>query len=212
MPVAPPMAKAPIRDNLPAGAYAIRVGQNQQIWRFRESDDPFSDDLEWERVGERTIDSVPKSRYDGGRWEADDDGDIWFYVEDIKPEKEPEKTQTQLDETPPYALRIRGSDTRPSDITGNTQADVFADTIEVLIEKYELNEILDFPFVPGYKNAVVNDEPRHPNGEEMERNRAIVGGEYYVSTQPTKDQKKGYLKEFEQLTGATITFEKGWED
>ena len=206
------MARQPQRDNVKAGTYAIRVGQDQQIWRLRESDDPYSDELKWEKVGERSIGSVPKSSYDGGRWEADDDGDIWFYVEDIKPEKEPDTTQAQLDKTAPYSLVVRGPDGQRDHITGNMQADVFGEAVETLIEDYGLAEKLDLPYVPGYKNAVLNDEPRNPNGEEMERTRSIAGGEYYITTQPTKEQKRDYLNEFAQLTGVTIDFENGWED
>lgn len=206
------MASKPQRDNVKAGTYAIRVSRDQQIWRLRESDDPFSDDLMWEKVGERSIDSVPKSDYDGGRWEADDDGDIWFYVEDIQPEKEPDTTQAQLDDTAPYSLVITGDDGKKHHITGNMQADVFGDAVETLFNDYGLAEKLDLPFVPGYKNAVVNDEPRHPNGDEMERTRSIAGGDYYISTQPTKEQKRTYLNDFAQLTGVTIEFKSGWED
>lgn len=205
------MATEPQRNNVPTGTYAIRVGENQQIWRLRESDDPFSDDLEWEKVGERSIDTVPKSSYDGGRWEVDGDGEIWFYVENIEPEKDPKPKQTQLDETAKYTLNLTGPDGRPHRLAGSMQADVFAEAVETLIEEYNLIDELDLPFVPGYKNAIVHNEPRHPDGSEMERSRAIVGGDYYISTQPTKEDKREYLEHFAQLVGAEIAFGNEWK-
>lgn len=211
MSVSPPMASKPQRDNVPSGTYAIRIGETQEIWRLRESDDPFSDSLEWEKVGKRSIDTVPKSSYEGGRWEADTDGEIWFYVEDIDPEKETEPRQIQLDESAPYSLELKTPDGKRKQISGGMQADVFEEVVELLIEDYGLAEKLDMPFVPGYKNSVIAEEPRHPNGEEMERARSIVGGEYYISTNPTKEQKREYLERFAGLTGSSIRFGNGWD-
>jgi hypothetical protein len=204
------MASKPQRDNVPSGTYAIRIGQTQEIWRLRESDDPFSDSLEWEKVGSREIDSVPKSSYEGGRWEADTDGDIWFYVEEIDPEREGEPKQTQLDDTAPYSLELTTPDGEKRHITGGMQADVFERVVEILIEEHGLADKLELPFVPGYKNAVIAEEPRHPNGDEMERARPIAGEDYYISTNPTKEQKREYLETFAELTGASIRFGNGW--
>lgn len=91
------------------------------------------------------------------------------------------------------------------------QADVFEEAVEILITECGLAEELDLPYVPGYKNAVLAEEPRHPNGEEMERTRTLAGGEYYISTSPTKEQKREYIEEFAALTGSTVTFVNGWE-
>lgn len=210
------MASKPQRDNVPAGTYAIRIGENQQIWRLRESDDPFMDDLEWEKVGERSIESVPRSDYEGGRWEAED-GDIIFYVEDIDPEKEPEspKKQTKLTQDAPYVLQVESADGTTKTISGSRQSDVFADTIEHLIDNYQLADELkkegDLPYVPGYKNAFVNDEPRHPNGDEMTRVKSICGGDFYVSTSPTKGQKVDTLDYFADLVNVDIHYKKGWD-
>jgi hypothetical protein len=212
MAMSPNMASKPQRDNVPAGTYAIRIGETQEIWRLRESDDPFSDSLEWEPVGSRAIDSVPKSSYEGGRWESDEDGDIWFYVEEINPEKEVEARQVQLEDTAPYSVELITPDGEHRRITGGMQADVFEEVIEVLITEFDLAKKLELPFVPGYKNAVITEEPRHPNGEEMERARALAGGEFYMSTSPTKEQKRDYLNTFADLTGSSIRFSNGWND
>jgi len=204
----------PPRENVPAGTYAINIAEEQRIWRLRESDDPFSDDLEWEMVGRRPLDSVPKSDYDGGRWEVDDQGEIWFYVEDIEPKEETEPRQAQLNDTAPFSLYVRGSQGRDH-VTGNTQADVFAGATEILIEKYELDRKLkesgQIPFVPGYKNAVLAKEPRNPDGEEIRRYRSIADESFYISTSPTKEQKQDYLEHFADLTGTSIDLGNGWD-
>lgn len=205
----------PPRENVPAGTYAIRVGEEQQIWRLRESDDPFSDDLEWEMVGRRPLNSVPKSDYEGGRWEADDQGNIWFYVEDIEPKSESGPKQAQLNDTAPFSLYIMGSGDSHH-ISGNTQADVFADATELLIEEYGLAEQLervgDIPYVPGYKNSVLAREPRNPDGDEMRRYRPIADEEFFISTSPTKGQKQDYLGHFADLADVSIEFGNGWDD
>ena len=205
------MASKPQRENVPSGTYAIRIGETQEIWRLRESDDPFLDSLEWEKVGSRAIGSVPKSSYEGGRWEADNNGNIWFYVENIDPEKKPDPQQVRLDDTAQYSLELTTPDGERRQMAGDRQADVFGDMVELLIEEYRLTEKLDIPFVPGYKNAIIAEKPRHPSGEEMGRFRNIAGGDYYVSTNPTKEKKREYLEKFAELTGASVRFGNGWD-
>lgn len=206
-----PGEKQPQRKNVPSGTYAIRIGATQLIYRLRESDDPFKDDLNWEKVGERDIDSIPKSTYEGGRWETDSDGDLWFYVEDIKPESDYESKQAKLNESASYSLEFLGPDGREYSFSASMQADIFQEVIEMLIEEYDLSSEINIPFVPGYKNAILNDEPRHPDGSEMERNRSISGGDYYISTAPTKEKKVEYLDEFAETVGGDIKFGTGWD-
>jgi len=204
----------PPRDNVPSGTYAIRVSEKQEIWRLQESDDPFSDDLDWEKVGQRQIDAIPKSDYKGGRWEAGASGDIWFYVEEINPQSEAAPRQAQLDDTASFSLHI-GGNSGAQEITGSTQADAWADAIEFLIKEYDLDERLEeegeLPYVFGYKNAFLAREPRNPDGSEMRRYRPIADENFYMSTSPTKEQKVESLEYFDKITGANIVFGNGWD-
>lgn len=205
----------PPRTNVPSGTYAIRVDEEQEIWRLQESDDPFSDDLDWEVVGKRAIDAIPRSDYKGGRWESGPEGEIWFYVEEINPQTEPEPSQQQLNDTAPFSLRIEGSKGTQK-CTGSTQADAWGDAVEFLIENYGLAEELEkeneLPYVFGYKNAFLAREPRNPDGSEMRRHRAIADEDFYVSTSPTKEQKRESLEDFAEITGANIVFGNGWDN
>lgn len=201
----------PPRDNVPSGTYAIRVDDEQEIWRLKESDDPFSDDLQWDIVGRRSIDAIPKSDYEGGRWESGN-GSIWFYVEEINPESE-EPKQIQLNDTSAFSLRISGKNGSKK-ITGNMQADVWADATEFLIKQYGLDEELEkegeMPYVYGYKNAFLAREPRNADGSEIRRHRPICDENFYVSTSPTKEQKVECLQYFADVVGADIVFGNGW--
>lgn len=217
MPVVSTMSQKPQREDVSVGTYAIRVGEETHvIWKRKKDDDPFSNELYWEKVGERDATSIPKSDYSGGSFAIDTDNDVWFYVEEIEPREDTRAIQTTIQQDiqnePDYALTVYDSESQEHHVTGSTQAAVFAKTIEVLIEEYNLLSHLRLPWVPGHKNAIINDEPNHPSGEEMGRFQGINDG-YYVYTSPMKQQKMEYITELvSRVPGVSAEFRQGWKN
>ena len=90
------------------------------------------------------------------------------------------------------------------------QGGLMAMVTEYLIEEHQLiDRLQQFPYVPGKKNAVLNDEPNHPNGEEMRLYRSIADG-YYVYTSLNKESKKRHLERFVECCDGSIEFAGRW--
>ncbi len=118
--------------------------------------------------------------------------------------------ENEWDEDSSYSLKLTVG-TEEQIITGSTQSEVLADTIEIMMMEYGLERELSIPYVPGDKNAVINDEPAHPDGREMGRKRDIAESKYFVNTEPTRELKMKYLEELADKVGASIKFRNGWK-
>ena len=108
-----------------------------------------------------------------------------------------------------YAV-ILENDTEDSRITGESQSDVMAKSIAHLIDTHDLiDELPEFPYVPGEKNAILNDEPEHANGEPMRLFEDLENG-YFVYTSLNKEAKWRYITEFAEACDLEADFQGPW--
>lgn len=92
----------------------------------------------------------------------------------------------------------------------DSQSDVMADAVEWLVSEQKLIEKLpSFPYVPGKKNAILNDGPIHANGEEMRLYRELDDG-YYLFTSLSKESKERYVRQFADMCGVDVKFDGAW--
>jgi len=89
------------------------------------------------------------------------------------------------------------------------QSKVMRDYVDHLIERHELLENIEIPYVPGSKNSLINKEPRHPNGEEMKGAHELSNG-LYLFTALNKHQKKKYMSLLAERAGCNMEFEGRW--
>ena len=110
-----------------------------------------------------------------------------------------------------YVIEIRDGETVLASFVDDNQSDVMADAVGHLTEEHDLISKLEpLPFVPGRKNAIINDEPVHPDGErEMEVYRELPGG-YYLCTKLGKSQKSRYVDRLADECGLDVDFEGHW--
>lgn len=91
-----------------------------------------------------------------------------------------------------------------------TQSDAMAKAVDHLIAEHGLIEKLpSFPYTPGKKHTILNDEPRHANGERMRQFQKLSAG-YYVFTSLNKESKKRYVRRFAEACGVEVEFEGAW--
>jgi len=109
-----------------------------------------------------------------------------------------------------YVVKIQNGEQTLSIFGDNYQSDVMADVVGYLIENHELIPEMDsIPYVPGSKNAVINDSPVHPDGREMETYRELPGG-HYLFTNLSKDDKMRYVRRFAEKCNLEVEFKNGW--
>jgi predicted type IV restriction endonuclease len=120
-----------------------------------------------------------------------------------------EEDPVREDSTGSYTVQI--SDGNGSmELGDNSQADLMAAVVDRLISNNGLIEEYEpLPYVPGNKIAILNDEPNHPNGEEMRLYREVGGG-YYVYSSLNKGDKKRHLRDFADACGVDIAFGGEW--
>lgn len=109
-----------------------------------------------------------------------------------------------------YQVTIRGGSEGGTTLAANSQSKLMGKTVNYLIERHNLiQQLPELPYVPGDKDAILNDEPKHSNGEEMRLYRELDGG-YYVYTSLNQDSKKRYLQQFARYCDLDIEFVGAW--
>ncbi|MCL7419205.1 MAG: hypothetical protein M8354_15420, partial [Halalkalicoccus sp.] len=72
-----------------------------------------------------------------------------------------------------------------------------------------IENLPSFPYVPGKKSAILNDEPAHRNGERMRQYRELENG-YYVYTSLNQESKKRQIRRFAEMCGVKVEFGGAW--
>lgn len=110
-----------------------------------------------------------------------------------------------------YIVEIFNGETALSRFADDNQSDLMAEVVNYLIENHDLiSELEPIPYVPGQKNALINDQPTHPDGErEMRTYRELTEG-YCLFTSFNKGDKKRHLESFAEKCGLDLQFEGSW--
>lgn len=201
-----------------SGSYAAYVTSDRfELFQKIQVENPLEDDgpqTQWKKVDSRT--TVPWLQTDWVSVDSDEGSGMWLLLSDIEgTAEEPRDTSGRqgLDSFHDYKLLI-GKEGDGWEVTADSQAGAFAEAVEVLIREYGLADYLaengEMPYVPGHR-AILNTEPRNPDGSEMRRPKEVVDGRYYVMTAYPKKQKKRYLEKFADRLGVEISFERGWD-
>jgi len=140
---------------------------------------------------------------------------------DADGKKSKRETTDSLDETPEevvdsdmdgeYVIEIRGNNSTLAVLDGDNQSDVMADAVDYLIQNHNLiSRIEPLPYVPGNKNALINDQPVHPDDErDMRTHRELTNG-YYLFTSFNKRDKKRHIERLADKCNLAIESKGGW--
>lgn len=110
-----------------------------------------------------------------------------------------------------YIIEIQRDNSTIVIFDNDEQSGVMADTVDYLIQNHNLISRLEpLPYVPGKKNALINDKPIHPDsGLGMRTYRELTGG-YYLLTNFGKKSKKRYMQQLANKCNLTIESKGGW--
>lgn len=110
-----------------------------------------------------------------------------------------------------YIIKILNSSSPIGIFSDDNQSDAMAKATNYLIENHDLISVLKpLPYVPGRKNALINDQPVHPDGKgEMRTHRELTNG-YFLFTSFNKRDKKRHVRRFSEKCGLEVEFEGGW--
>lgn len=102
---------------------------------------------------------------------------------------------------------------KESAIKGKNQAEAMANFVEFLIHETDFLKSHSLPWAPGrgYR-AIINDKPRHRNGDPMDENEYDTVREgYYVYTKLKSKDKRRYIRMLAEDGGGEVTdFRGGW--
>ncbi|WP_255150396.1 type I restriction enzyme HsdR N-terminal domain-containing protein [Halorarius halobius] len=106
----------------------------------------------------------------------------------------PEKVEAS-DVDGEYVIEIQGDESTLVVLDGDNQSDVMANAVDYLIQNHDLiSRVEPLPYVPGNKNALINNQPVHPDGErDMRTYRELTNG-YYLFTSFNKRDKKRHIQ------------------
>lgn len=110
-----------------------------------------------------------------------------------------------------YIIKVQNGETTLATFSDDNQSDAMAKATDYLIENHKLiSELEPLPYVPGRKNALINDAPTHPDGEgDMRTYRELTNG-YYLFTSFNKRDKKRHVQRLADKCGLEVKFEGGW--
>lgn len=128
------------------------------------------------------------------------------------PAKEDEGSSKDLsDYSGEYVAKIINEKATLATFVGDNQSEAMAEVVSYLIENDDLiSEIGPIPYVPGQKNALINDQPMHPDGEREMRTYRELTDDYYLFTSFNKQDKKRHLRRFANECDLGIQFEGEW--
>jgi len=215
MAVAKATATKPKRTDVPEGTWAIQLRDDKRVMWKAVQYDPYTDDIDWTDPQEHRLDSLPEADFEGVEYGKDEDGNPLMYIKSIDAKGTVEKGGKQVrfepDPDSAYALVVEGPDGETHPFQSNRQIDVYADALAVLFGEYGLDKEVAMPYMPGHKNAMINDRPKHPDGREIGKYREILDGEYYVNVVPTKEKKMEFLEDLSgRLDGVDVNSVKGF--
>jgi len=110
-----------------------------------------------------------------------------------------------------YVIEIQGDNSTLVVLDGDNQSDVMANAVDYLIRNHDLiSHIEPLPYVPGNKNALINDQPVHPDKErDMRTHRELTNG-YYLFTSFNKRDKKRHIQRLADKCDLAIESRGGW--
>lgn len=129
-----------------------------------------------------------------------------------KPDPESRSTapEVQGESTEDEYVVAFGGDGDGQSYRAATQSDAMAKAVDHLISEHELIERLpSFPYTPGKKHTILNDAPKHSNGERMKLFQELNDG-YYVFTSLNKESKKRYVRRFAETCDVEVRFGGAW--
>jgi len=189
-------AKSQLERN--KGRFAARISENMADWVSDSISSPA--ETQAKEMIDRLIQDIETEIVSDGSVSTDEEEEVSLpEVEDVQ------------NATGEYVIKIMNGDTAIATLSDDNQSDTMAEAANYLIENHDLISVLEpLPYVPGRKNALINDQPVHPDGKgEMRTYRELTNG-YYLFTSFNKKDKKRHVQRFAEKCGLEVEFDGGW--
>ncbi|PSQ32001.1 restriction endonuclease subunit R [Halobacteriales archaeon SW_6_65_46] len=109
-----------------------------------------------------------------------------------------------------YVIELQKNGDSLATFGSSTQSDVMADAVDYLVRNHNLiSQIEPLPYVPGNKNALINDQPAHPDEREMRTYRDLTDG-YCLYTSFNKQDKKRQIQRLANKCGVNTESSGSW--
>lgn len=111
-----------------------------------------------------------------------------------------------------YMIRLTRNGGEVHRVVADKQSEAMGSLVNYLVGEEGLMDEIDIPYIPGTgqgSRALLNDEPKHPNGSEMRGEQRVSGG-YYLLTNLSAEDKKRYVSELPEKVGLECEFSGSW--
>jgi predicted type IV restriction endonuclease len=111
-----------------------------------------------------------------------------------------------------YVIRVSRNGGEVHRVVADIQSEAVASLVNYLIGEEGLLDEIEIPYIPGTgqgSRALLNNEPKHPNGADMRGQQRVSGG-YYLLTNLSAEDKKRYVSELPEKVGLECEFSGSW--
>lgn len=212
----------PTRTDVEIDSYAYIIHQNGQVLYQYERPTPW-EDPEWIEKRQYDHGEVPPLNLEQTQVEQRTNGKslqtVALYASKIDADTTHSgTTSSSSQDTDEQSYRghvIRFSDGQlvpEQDRTVHTtQGQSMGAAIDYLVREHGLIDEIDIPYFPpqARKNCIINSDPVHPNGNEMNAPYELSGG-YYINTSLNKSTKKDRIEDLSEKVGQSPDFLGSW--
>jgi hypothetical protein len=111
-----------------------------------------------------------------------------------------------------YVIRLTRNGGEVFRVAEDVQSEAVGSLVNYLIGEEGLMDEIEIPYIPGTgqgSRALLNNEPKHPNGSDMRGQQRVSGG-YYLLTNLSSEDKKRYVSELPEKVGLECNFSENW--
>lgn len=199
------------------GTFAVAIHMDGQTIFKYEQPSPLRSEPEWEERDHFDHDEVPRMNLRNTIIDYEPSNGnlavVWVFTDQLQadrgePPDEQVKTgaETQPERTPRgYVVEFGDGEL----LRDSQQHNVMGKAADHLIEEHDLIDRIEIPYMSGYKNCLVNNKPKHPDGRDMRAHYDLSSG-HYLHTHLSGDQKKQHLLELADECGLDVDFAGEW--
>ncbi|MFW5902571.1 MAG: hypothetical protein ACOCTT_01645 [archaeon] len=204
----------PEKINVEVDTYALLIHEKgQDLWQYRKKS-PIQDNLEWIKLESYGHGEVPPLNLENTIVEQKTNENnllaVIIYADKIEAVKN-QKEKTVSGPQKGYIVLLSDGKRIPGENFNTTQQENMKEMVDYLIKEYNLTEKIGIPYYPtnSYKNCLINNEPKHPDGRDMRGDYELSDGNY-LYTSLNNDQKKKYMKQLAWECNLEVNFKGEW--
>lgn len=213
----------PTRTDIKEDTYALVIHEGGQVLFEYETPTPW-EDPEWIEKADYDHGEVPPLNLKQTQVEQQTKSGnlqiVTLYASELdadtsQPSASPQSNSSEDNGQPHRGYVIRFSDDQhvpdEAHAVHTTQEQNMGAAVDYLVREHNLIDQIEIPHFPprARQNCSINDEPKHPDGDEMRSPYELTGG-YYLHTSLNKRSKKDRIEDLAGEVDLSVEFLGDW--